>query len=134
LMYPYFPDTPRNSNVALSSLVSLLHLNARRDWKHVFTISINKAPHICYHAHLSVGTSLSAKEAQLATCELGHLHWAGHCPMTPSITDTISKNTNSKYNIILCYISKCTLSCEICGRHRCNCRFSFSGWLLRHSC
>jgi len=48
---------------------------------------------------------MSAKEAQLATCELGHLHWAGHCPLTPSITDIRNKNTTSKYNIILCYIA-----------------------------
>ena len=48
---------------------------------------------------------MSAKEAQLATCELGHLHWAGHCPLTPSTTDSRSKISTSKYNIILCYIA-----------------------------
>jgi len=58
-----------------------------------------------YHAHLSVGTSMSFKEAQLATCGLGHLHCAGHCPLTPSTNGSRSKNSILKYNIILCYIA-----------------------------
>ena len=57
------------------------------------------------YTHLSVGTFMSAKEAQLATCELEHLHWAGHCPLTPSTTDSRSKISTSKYNIMLCYIA-----------------------------
>jgi len=48
---------------------------------------------------------MSAKEAQLATCELGQLHWAGHCPLTPSTTDSRSKISTLKYNIILCNIA-----------------------------
>jgi len=48
---------------------------------------------------------MSAKEAQLATCELGHLHWAGHWPLTPSTTDSRSKISALKYSIILYYIA-----------------------------
>jgi hypothetical protein len=48
---------------------------------------------------------MSAKEAHLATCELGHLHWTGHCPLTPSIMTIRSKNITLKYNIILRYIA-----------------------------
>jgi len=86
-------------------MVFLLHLNAPRDWKYVSTIWLSKAPRIRFHAHLSFGILVSAKEAHLATCELGHLHWAGHCPLTPSRTDIRSKNITLKYNIILRYIA-----------------------------
>ena len=46
---------------------------------------------------------MSAKEAQLTTCELGHLHWAGHYPLAPSTTDSRSKHATMKYYITLCY-------------------------------
>jgi len=68
------------------------------------TIQLSKAPHIYYHAHLPVGIFISAKEAQLATYELGHLHWAGHWPLNPSTTDGRSKTSTLKYNMILYYI------------------------------
>jgi len=48
---------------------------------------------------------VSFEEAQLATCELGHLHWAGHCPLTPTTTLSNNKNTTLKYNILLCYVA-----------------------------
>jgi len=54
---------------------------------------------------MSVGTFVSAKEAQLATCELVYLHWAGHWPLTPSTTDSRSKTSTLKYSIILYYIA-----------------------------
>ena len=47
---------------------------------------------------------MSAKEEQLATCELGHLHWVRHWPLTPNTTDGRSKHANMKYDIMLCYI------------------------------
>jgi len=63
---------------------------------HMSTILLSKEPHIRCHAHLSVGVFISAKEAQLAICELGHLHWAGYCLLTPSIVDIRSKTANLK--------------------------------------
>jgi len=48
---------------------------------------------------------MSAKEVQMATCGLGHLHCAGHGPVTPNTTGSRSKISTLKDNIMLCYIA-----------------------------
>jgi len=103
--------------LSLSSLVPLRHLNAHRDSMLMSTIHLSKAHHTRYYTHLSFGISKSANDAQLAICEVGHLHRAGHRPLTPSTTDRRSKNCNLKYNILLIY-SKCTPSCQLLLKNR----------------